>query len=86
MRVWQPIGFKNVFEIPDGLPVTAETMARVPVTLYEVSFHRQRTMAILHRNGVTRADLEGGYLELAAEFTLTDEHRQFYRFLGVTGI
>lgn len=82
--MWQPLGFGNVFEMPSGMPVTPETMKRVDLQVHEVSFHRQRFMAVIARNGVTRQDLAAGYFELAGEVSLQPMEIAFYQSLGIT--
>lgn len=83
MRVWQPIGFHNVFEMPECTPVTPRTLKSVDVTMHEVSFHRQRFLAVIYRNGVTAGMVRDGYFEVAGDSGVQAAEVDWYRSVGV---
>lgn len=58
-------------------------MKRVGVELHLVEFHQQRLLACLHRNGVTREQLEEGYLVPVGGHVFPELELHFYRSIGV---
>jgi hypothetical protein len=93
---WAPKGFKNQFEMPGGMPVSpgdigpSRNIELDPVDPYSLlpltqDFHIQRLQAIIHRNGISAADIAGGeYFIREPSITLRPEEQAQYEKLGFT--
>jgi len=92
---WAPKGYLNEFEMPGAMPVTpsdfiqstvpgrvdmADPYATLPRTF---EFHRQRFLAIIHRNGITPDQIAAGYFIRNKAVPLTQEEKDFYSSLGI---
>ena len=91
---WAPKGFQNQFEMPGGMPVTpgdvsavrdpsldpADPYARLPLVQ---DFHIPRLKAVIHRNGITAAEIAGGYFIRQTFVDLKPEEIAEYKAVGI---
>ena len=91
---WAPKGFHNQFEMPGGMPVTPGDVGPArgpqldpadPFKLLPLNrdFHINRLKAVIHRNGVTAADISSGYFERDDSVEISDGERAAYAALGI---
>lgn len=90
---WAPKGFHNQFEMPGAMPVTpgdigpgranldqADPYALLPLIR---DFHIERLKAIIHRNGITQADIQDGYFIRDGSIALTEAEEAGYARLNI---
>ena len=91
---WAPKGFQNQFEMPGGMPVTPGDIgpARAPeldpadpylLLPFNTDFHIPRLKAIIHRNGITAADINAGYFVRQPLVELNPDEIAAYQALGI---
>ena len=91
---WAPKGFQNQFEMPGGMPVSPGDVASVrgreldpadPYVLLPLlrDFHIPRLKAVIHRNGITAAEIAAGYFERDPAVDLNEGERAAYQSLGI---
>jgi hypothetical protein len=92
---WAPKGFQNQFEMPGGMPVSPGDVAPVrgqeldPADPYALlpllrDFHIPRLKAVIHRNGITPAEIGAGYFERDPSINLSEGERAGYASLGIS--